>query len=820
MPKRGGKQQQHGSSAGGRGGRGGGRGGRGGRGSGRGYNKGERQGGYGGDIGLYDDDDDYLSFTGRNHQRHQRSTEEEVYHRIQQAKADRGGNDRMGRVGAGTSSGYRANGSPNGYRPPPPPPKQNGNGKNSKHFFWPPPSNYNDNNDNNNNSNTQLRVGSSNSSQRGRARNVLFNRATPLTDSSMLRSQNDDDSEDDADADDVAQDGNCEDESEADSSDDLISRGVDSDDDSDEEFLMQQFNWIEEDHDQMHNGTFEQQQHQLAQKKKQRTVQKSPAAADILTACMEPLSISAMDTAMTQSEDFMQAMEAEGDIKVHADEIENLSRSLSDMGPMESVILKSTKSQEEQVEVYSARTVEFSEDGLILESHTEVAIMDISTGAANSNNSDGVLARPELETANPTSALTPTEKPKKKAHRSKRGGKNQRERQMNKQLIVGNDDDGPMYLEDASDDEDEEMVAMEDYLLDTCDAKSLDQLESLLGALKGLHTSSIGHSKSVGGIDPDDSDYEQQASELDSDEEDDYEKDDYDFEEDYEDGIKKLDFSKVTTSVNDKRKNRKVDDLLRDELQNLLPLWQAGALQDGDGGNRRFKSRAKGYEFYDSDDDFITGGKKKNNGKNKNKNRDETHGGSFESLVDINRQIENFVKDRHNDSLQLAPMPKPLRRKVHLLCNHYNLKSQSVGSGKRRFPILIKTDRTKMPINPVNVNKLLNQSEKELTLLSAQFQGSRKGGFGGGGGKGGYSGGNGGGGKGKGKGRSAGSGTMAVHGTVVGASASAISVENVGHRMLSKMGWCPGVGLGATGDGIVQPIEAIVRAKNRGLGHE
>jgi len=88
-----------------------------------------------------------------------------------------------------------------------------------------------------------------------------------------------------------------------------------------------------------------------------------------------------------------------------------------------------------------------------------------------------------------------------------------------------------------------------------------------------------------------------------------------------------------------------------------------------------------------------------------------------------------------------------------------------------------------MPINPVNINKLLNQSEKELTMLSAQFQGTRKGGNG-------NNGGGGGGGKGKGKSFGGGGGSMAApHGTIVGASASAISGENLGHRMLSKMGY-------------------------------
>lgn len=163
------------------------------------------------------------------------------------------------------------------------------------------------------------------------------------------------------------------------------------------------------------------------------------------------------------------------------------------------------------------------------------------------------------------------------------------------------------------------------------------QYASLLGALKGLHAGGPGHFKDVGGLDADNSDYEQQASEDRSQDE----EDEFDFELDYEDGIRKLDFSKVSTSVNDKRKNRKVDDLLREELQDLMPLWRSGALGDGDGANRRFKSRAKGYDMYDSDNQFIassmTGGKKQK------KNKKEPHGGSFESLMDINRYVFTLV---------------------------------------------------------------------------------------------------------------------------------------------------------------------------------
>ncbi|KAG0305239.1 hypothetical protein BGZ98_004436 [Dissophora globulifera] len=778
-----------------------------------------------------DHEDDYLTFVERNnrYQQQRSAVEDEVYRRIQQAKANRG------RPGEGAQK-YRTNGS-GGYRTPPPPPKQNGNGKNSKHFFWPHPdhnnnhnySNSNNNNSSNNNnkknthgaassknhsynynydSNNYDSSSHSNSAQRSKSKSVqvAFSKATALSDS-VMRDQVNGDNDDDDDA------------SEDDSSDDLINRGIDSDDESDEEFLMQQFNWIEEDstpaprkeeiQEQSGNNSAQQQQQQQQPQHQSMRQQKKPTTIYQPTASVEVTPDLCLNSAMTQSEDFMQDMEAEGDIKVHADEIEDLSTSMSALAPTAPDLSAHTINEMNQV---FSSTLELSQqDGALLESRTEVITQVLSLSTTNSQG----IASPQSQ-ADPQSTA---EKPKKKAHRSKRGGVKQRERQMmNKQMIVGNDDDGPMYLEDLSDEEDDAMLALEDYVQNTKDAGSLNHLESLLGALKGLHGNGREHRKNLRGMDLDNSDYEQQISDDSDQDDNDSDNDDFDFEEDYEDGVKKLDFRKVSISASDKRKTRRADDLLRDELLDLMPLWQSGVLRDGDGANRRFKSRAKGYDLYDSDDGFMVpssaGGKKKN----KNKNKKEPHGGSFDTLMDINSQIEDFVRDRTVDSLTLPPMPKPLRRKVHYLCNYYNIQSQSVGSNKRRFPVLIKTDRTKMPINPVNINKLLNQSQeemKEYTRLSAQFQGTRKGGNGNGNG----------GGKGKGKGRGFGGGggggsQAAPHGTVVGATASEISVENLGHRMLSKMGWLPGVGLGATGEGITQPIEAIMRAKHRGLGHE
>ncbi|KAG0331395.1 hypothetical protein BG000_010954 [Podila horticola] len=266
-----------------------------------------------------------------------------------------------------------------------------------------------------------------------------------------------------------------------------------------------------------------------------------------------------------------------------------------------------------------------------------------------------------------------------------------------------------------------------------------------MGSLRGLH-SGFGHSNNVGGLDPDDSDFDQDGSEDDSQDGGDH--DDIDFAPGY------------------------------------MP-----------------RSSKSGPVFYDSDEimsSSATGGRKK-------KGKNAPHGGNFETLSELNKAIEDFVRDNEPRQLQLPPMPKALRRKVHLLAENYNLRSQSLGSGKKRSPMLVKTHQTRIPPSPVNIDKLLNQSEQELKKVSIQRRMDKQAGGGGRGPRG---------------GRDGNAGSRPVHGTVVGAEASAISIENKGHRMLAKMGWSPGVGLGASGEGITQPIEAVMRARRRGLGHE
>lgn len=54
-------------------------------------------------------------------------------------------------------------------------------------------------------------------------------------------------------------------------------------------------------------------------------------------------------------------------------------------------------------------------------------------------------------------------------------------------------------------------------------------------------------------------------------------------------------------------------------------------------------------------------------------------------------------------------------------------------------------------------------------------------------------------------------------GDAVGHGAAAIGEDNIGHRLLSKMGWTEGTRIGMSG-GLEAPIVAIVKNSKLGLG--
>ncbi len=182
------------------------------------------------------------------------------------------------------------------------------------------------------------------------------------------------------------------------------------------------------------------------------------------------------------------------------------------------------------------------------------------------------------------------------------------------------------------------------------------------------------------------------------------------------------------------------------------------------------------------------------------------------SFRQINREIKTFINDDVEDYLEMDPMPPLPRKFLHELAHMYGLKSKSTGQGRDRHCVLYKSEHSGLSRNPKAVKQYIERADKAITWMDKTVT--------------------------KGKkfteasvpksvkesrsGKDAGgkrSDTKPAVGTVIGSNAKPISSDNVGNKLLQKLGWKPGEGLGSTSDGIVQPVTAVVRGKRTGLGH-
>lgn len=184
----------------------------------------------------------------------------------------------------------------------------------------------------------------------------------------------------------------------------------------------------------------------------------------------------------------------------------------------------------------------------------------------------------------------------------------------------------------------------------------------------------------------------------------------------------------------------------------------------------------------DDDDEFGGGGWGRGGGGKKRQ------GGRppVTDLHSLNDEIRLFMRDLGKNAMTLPPMDKVSRKKVHEMAECYSLKSQSKGKGKARFPILIKTSRSSLEM-------VTARSERKLQGI---LGGSRS---------------NGGdffkskyGKKDKtalpGSTARTGAGTQRhKDGDAVGGGASAIGQDNIGHRLLTMMGWTEGDRIGRSG---------------------
>ncbi|KAK9461404.1 uncharacterized protein V1516DRAFT_638302 [Lipomyces oligophaga] len=178
------------------------------------------------------------------------------------------------------------------------------------------------------------------------------------------------------------------------------------------------------------------------------------------------------------------------------------------------------------------------------------------------------------------------------------------------------------------------------------------------------------------------------------------------------------------------------------------------------------------------------------------------------SLKNVRTEIENFIRHSELSTLSLPPMAKKDRKSVHILARSYELGTKSIGGGNKRFTMVFKTQKTFDETRFGSLeheewdNKMLGKgggSRGEWSRLSSKGpRGSRNTSVTAGGA----------------------SGSVRLRdGEFVGADAAKIGGDNYGRRMLEKMGWEDGGGLGVKGNvGRSEPIFAQMKAGRGGLG--
>lgn len=173
-----------------------------------------------------------------------------------------------------------------------------------------------------------------------------------------------------------------------------------------------------------------------------------------------------------------------------------------------------------------------------------------------------------------------------------------------------------------------------------------------------------------------------------------------------------------------------------------------------------------------------------------------------DNFSQFNRDVKLFLKD-DEEFFETAPASPEVRRYIHLLGNLYRLKTFTVGKGIEKRTVLQKTEYSGLANNTRQLDKVIEQGNKAIKWCNGDLE-SRGKGKSGRKGK-------------KGFNNIGPSSTKPADGSVVGARSAPIKEDNVGNKMLQKMGWTPGTGLGRDSDGIVNHIPAVVKTKRTGL---
>lgn len=169
------------------------------------------------------------------------------------------------------------------------------------------------------------------------------------------------------------------------------------------------------------------------------------------------------------------------------------------------------------------------------------------------------------------------------------------------------------------------------------------------------------------------------------------------------------------------------------------------------------------------------------------------------SLPALEPKLRSFVTNVGMHTMALPAMDKESRRRVHLLAECFGIKTASKGAGAGRYVTLIRTSRTGLKIDEPKIRRLLRAAEDAEDGAGAFNRSYYRQGNDGEGGSGG-------------KVR-----IKTKEGEVVGRTAARIGMDNIGHQLLSKMGWTEGERIGMSG-GIADPLVAVMKSTKLGLG--
>ncbi|POV97510.1 hypothetical protein PSTT_15005 [Puccinia striiformis] len=157
----------------------------------------------------------------------------------------------------------------------------------------------------------------------------------------------------------------------------------------------------------------------------------------------------------------------------------------------------------------------------------------------------------------------------------------------------------------------------------------------------------------------------------------------------------------------------------------------------------------------------------------------------------LNEIIRDFICFRIDENvLILPPVSKDSRAAVHEIANLYHMKSRSRGSGKRRHPVLTRTKNT-THILPSRqpLFRILNRSTDPRNQNSGSSSSARL-------------------------------VPRNKEGALVGQGVAHIGAENVGFKLLTKMGWSLGQTMGdpTNTTALQRPLMAVMKNSKGGLG--